>query len=176
MPFRAIGGGFSLFILADNSNRSQGHCRSSVVPKNDSQVYERLRLASMCKVQIRKTMVPSIDTARGHTTSGARINEVTSPASEQNSSAPMAFRKPASLRKDRCPIAEAARRAATATNPRMRGAIILPLTGRVRSRHETIRHTQNWPESIPSAHFVPILSKPGQRQLFKPDQSIKIKP
>jgi len=81
-------------------------------------------------------MTQSIDTARGHTTSGARINEVTIPTSEQNSSAPIVFRKPASFRKARCPIAEAARRAATATNPRMRGAIILLLTARVRIRHE----------------------------------------
>src|SRR5581483_1514996 len=101
----------------------------------DSQVYERLRLLSMCIVQIRKTIAPSIDAARGHTTSGARINEVTSPATEQKSSAPIAFRKATSLRKARRPIAEAARSAATATKPRMRGAIMLLLTNRFGSRH-----------------------------------------
>lgn len=98
-------------------------------------VHERLRLHSTCMVQIRKNIAPSIDAARGHTTSGARVNEVASPATEQNSSAPIAFRKPASLCNARCPIAEAARRAATATNPRIRGAIMLCWTGRFGNRH-----------------------------------------
>ena len=102
---------------------------------HSSHVHKRLPWLSTCIVQIRKTIAPSIDTPRVHTTSGARIKEVTSPATEQNSSAPIAFRKPASVRKARCPIAEAARRAATATNPRMRGAITLLLTDRVGSRH-----------------------------------------
>ena len=90
---------------------------------------------STCIVQIRKTIAPSIDAARGHTTSGVRITEVASPAREQNSRALIAFRKPASLRKAWCPIAEAARRAATAKNPRIRGAII-----RVSTFERAIRH------------------------------------
>jgi hypothetical protein len=117
----------------------------------DSGAHERLRLPSTCIVQIRKSIAPSIDTPRGHTTSGARVKEVASPAREQNSSAPIAFRKPGSLRKSRCPIAEAATRAATATNPRMRGAIMFLSTDRLGSRHAMKWHYQNWPKMVPSA-------------------------
>jgi hypothetical protein len=104
---------------------------------DDSQGHKLLRLFSTCIVQIKKIIAPSIDTARGHTTSGARVNEVTSPAAEQKMSAPIAFRKPAPLRNARCPIEEAARRAATATNPKIRGPSMPFSTDRAGGRHAT---------------------------------------
>lgn len=70
-------------------------------------------------------MALNINIARGHTITGVLTNEVVSPAMEQNSKAPIAFLKPTSLRSARRPMTEAARRAATATNPRTRGVIIL---------------------------------------------------
>ena len=85
----------------------------------------RFRCASMCMVHTRKIIAPSIEIASGHTTRGFRTNEVVSPATEQNKSAPIAFLKPASLRNAGRPMAQAAKRAATATNPRIRGAIML---------------------------------------------------
>lgn len=104
-------------------------------PAPCSQAHEHFRLFSTCTVQIKKSSAPTIDIARGHTTRGARVNDVTRPAAEQNSSAPIAFRNPAFPRKARCPMAEAAKRAAMATNPRIRGPIMLFLTDRVRGRH-----------------------------------------
>jgi len=78
-------------------------------------------LLSACMLQTKKIMALNIIIARGHTITGVLTNEVVRPAIEQNSKAPIAFLKPASLRNARRPMTEAARRAATATNPRIRG-------------------------------------------------------
>ncbi len=95
----------------------------------------RFRLVSMCMVQTRKIIAPSIENASGHTTNGWRTTEVVSPATEQNRSAPIALRKPVSRRKDWRPMTQATTRAATATNPRIRGAIMLISTNQAGSRH-----------------------------------------
>ena len=117
----------------------------------------RFRLVSTCMVQTRKIIAPSIEIPSGHTTKGCRTNEVVSPASEQNRSAPIAFRKPASLRNARCPMAQAARRAAIATNPRIRGAIMLVWTDQGRRRHAL---PDTVPTQIPAAQPV----QPGNRK------------
>jgi hypothetical protein len=108
----------------------------------------RFRLVSMCMVQTRKIIPASIEIASGHTTSGCRTNEVVSPATEQNRSAPIAFVKPASLRNTRCPTAQAASRAATATNPRMRGAIMLVSTDQTATRHATVLNARGVVRSL----------------------------
>ena len=95
----------------------------------------RFRVVSMCMVQTRKSIAPSIANASGHTTRAWWTKEVMRPATEQNRSAPIAFRKPASCRKARRPMPEAASRAATARNPRIRGAIMLVSTDQAGSRH-----------------------------------------
>jgi hypothetical protein len=104
----------------------------------------RFRLVSMCMVQTRKIIAASIEIASGHTSRGWRTNEVVSPATEQNRSAPIAFLKPASLRNARCPTAQAASRAVTATNPRIRGAIMLISTDQAGSHHATVFNAPDW--------------------------------
>jgi hypothetical protein len=90
-------------------------------------------------------MAPSIEIASGHTTSGSRTNEVVIPATEQNSSAPIAFRRPASLRNAWHPMAQATRRAATATNPRIRGCHHADFDS---SGREASRKTLRSPEAV----------------------------
>lgn len=124
--------------LAATAHRQSAGGKAPLRYSERGEFKSRFRLASMCMVQTRKIIAPNIENASGHTTRGWRTNEVASPATEQNRSAPIAFRKPASLRNARRPITQAATRAATATNPRIRGTIMLISTDQGASRHTTV--------------------------------------
>ena len=75
-------------------------------------------------VQIRKAMAPSMANATGQITTGALVNEVAMPPTEQKISAAIALRNPWSTNNVRRPTTAAVSRLPRAINPNRRGIII----------------------------------------------------
>ena len=83
-----------------------------------------LRLASLCIVQTRKIIAPSIAIPSGQITIGIRVYDVAVAAAAQNSKEAIALRSPGSAVKARRPSSAAAMSVAIAMKPRIRGTIM----------------------------------------------------